>query len=241
MGSRQLVLEPRSGPPRPGAGAGAGAERDDSASWRSVALSAPSPARDAAGCRSHCRVGQVSSLAARADGSRRSAATARRCTSSRASGSAMASSSQGLQPGEEKTHILSVLSSSRLAAGALGGPAAYLLGFFRALRCAGGVAGSRACPAVFAALPAARRSNHYAGGADHCRRLSGQARPISQWVTGPPSACVTTAAGQHIAIRRTRARGERPGRPGSTWTTTEARATAGATTIKPAKGWFYVP
>ena len=95
-----------------------------------------------------------SSLAARADGSRRSAATARRCTSSRASGSAMASSSQGLQPGEEKTHILSVLSSSRLAAGALGGPAAYLRASCqRALRCAVGVAGSRACPAVFAALP----------------------------------------------------------------------------------------
>ena len=48
---------------------------------------------------------------------------------------------------------------------------------------------------------------------------------------------MTLAAGQHIAIRRTRARGERPGRPGSTWTTTGARATAGATTIKPAKGW----
>ena len=48
---------------------------------------------------------------------------------------------------------------------------------------------------------------------------------------------MTLAAGQHIAIRRTRARGECPGRPGATWTTTGARATAGATTIKPAKGW----
>jgi hypothetical protein len=39
----------------------------------------------------------------------------------------------------------------------------------------------------------------------------------------------------------TRVRGERPGQPGSTWTTTGARAAAGATTIKPAKGWFCAP
>ena len=58
-GSRQVVFEPRSGPPRPGAGAGAGAERDDPASWRSVAVSAPGPARDAAGYRSHCRADLV--------------------------------------------------------------------------------------------------------------------------------------------------------------------------------------
>ena len=152
-----------------------------------------------------------SSLAARADGSRRSAATARRCTSSRASGSAMASSSQGLQPGEEKTHILSVLSSSRLAAGALGGPAAYLLGFFRALRCAGGVAGSRACPAVFAALPAAWRSDHYAGGADYCTGASavrpGPDRSGLPALPGPPR---PWPPGQHIAIRRTRARASVP-------------------------------
>ena len=32
-------------------------------------------------------------------------------------------------------------------------------------------------------------------------------RPTSQWVAGPPGACVTMAAGQHIAIRRTRAPG----------------------------------
>ena len=185
----------------------------------------------------------LSSLAVRADGSRRSAATARRCTSSRASGSAMASSSQVCSREKRKTHILSVLSSSRLTAGAPGGPAAYLRASCqRALRCAVGVAGSRACPAVFAALPVARRSNHYAGGADYCTGASAVRRgPDRKWVTGPPRACVIMAAGQHIAIRRTRARGERPGRPGSTWTTTGARATAGATTIKPARGWFCVP
>jgi len=173
VGSRQLVLEPRSGPPRPGAGAGAGAERDDSASWRSVALSAPSPARDAAGCRSHCRVGLVSSLAVRADGSRRSAVTARRCTSSRASGSAMASSSQVCSREKRKTHILSVLSSSRLAAGALGGPAAYLRGFLstRIALCSRrrGQPGMSRC---LRGAPAARRSNHYAGCADYCTGAS---------------------------------------------------------------------
>ena len=171
-GSRQRMFEPRSGPPRPGRAPGqvlSGTVRP---------AGGPSPCQRLA--RRETRPDTVataesawsSSLAVRADGSRRSAATARRCTSSRASGSAMASSSQGLQPGEEKTHILSVLSSSRLAAGALGGPAAYLLGFFRALRCAAGDAGSRACPAVFAARPAARRSDHYAGGADYCTGAS---------------------------------------------------------------------
>ena len=134
-------------------------------------------------------------------------------------------------------------SSFRLAAGALAAPAAYLRGFFRALRCAAGVAGSRACPAVFAALPAAPRSNHYVGGADRCTGASAARRGPDR--SGLPAlqggACVSVAAGEHTATRRTRARGERPGRPGSTWTTTGARAAAGATTIKPAKGWFCAP
>ena len=244
MGSRQLVFEPRSGPPRPG--------RAPGRVLRGTIRPAGGPSPCQRLTRRETRPDTVvtaepawsSSLAARADGSRRSAATARRCTSSRASGSAMASSSLGLQPGEEKnphTQRPFFLPPGRQGPRR---PCSLFCGAScqRALRCAVGVAGSRACPAVFAALPAAPRSNHYAGGADYCTGASAvMARPRWQWVTGPPRACVTMAAGQHIAIRRTRARGERPGRPGSTWTTTEARATAGATTIKPAKGWFCVP
>jgi len=67
--------------------------------------------------------------------------------------------------------MLRVLSSSRPAAGALAASRLFA-GFFRALRCAVGVAGSRARPAVFAALPAARRSDHYAGAADCCTGAS---------------------------------------------------------------------
>jgi hypothetical protein len=53
-----------------------------------------------------------SSFAVWADGSWRSAATARRWTSSRASGSAIASSSQVRNRADRKTHMLSVPSSS---------------------------------------------------------------------------------------------------------------------------------
>ena len=58
-----------------------------------------------------------SSFAVRADLSWRSAATARRWTSSRASGSVMASSSQVRSRADRKTHMLSVPSSSRLEVG----------------------------------------------------------------------------------------------------------------------------
>ena len=58
-----------------------------------------------------------SSFAVRADGSWRSVATARRWTSSRASGSAMASSSQVRSRADRKAHILSVPSLPRLEAG----------------------------------------------------------------------------------------------------------------------------
>jgi hypothetical protein len=58
-----------------------------------------------------------SNFALRADGSWRSAATARRWTSSRASGSAMASSSHVRSRADRKTHMLSFPSSSRLEAG----------------------------------------------------------------------------------------------------------------------------
>ena len=81
-------------PARP-AGSGAGAERDDSASWRSVALSAPGPARDPPGYRSHCRVGLVKQ-SCRA-GRRVSAVSGHGETMNkqpRASGSTMARSSQ---------------------------------------------------------------------------------------------------------------------------------------------------
>lgn len=57
-----------------------------------------------------------SNFAVRVDGSWRPAATARRCTSSRASGNAMASSSQVRNRADRKTHMLSVPSSSRLEA-----------------------------------------------------------------------------------------------------------------------------
>src|SRR5690242_21190165 len=53
-----------------------------------------------------------SNFALRADGSWRSAATATRWTSSRASGSAMVSSSQVRSRADSKTHMLSVPSSS---------------------------------------------------------------------------------------------------------------------------------
>jgi len=55
-----------------------------------------------------------SNLALRADGSWRSAATATRWTSSRASGNAMASSSHVRNRADRKTHMLNVPSSSRL-------------------------------------------------------------------------------------------------------------------------------
>jgi hypothetical protein len=82
-----------------------------------------------------------SSFAVRADGTRRSAPTARRRTSSRASGSAMASSSQVRSRADRKTHMLSVPSSSRLEAAQ---PADGLRDFFTALSCTlGGVADSQ--------------------------------------------------------------------------------------------------
>jgi hypothetical protein len=137
VGSRQLVFEPRSGPPRPGAGAGTGVERDDSASWRSVALSAPGPARGAAGYRSHCRVGLVKqSCRAGRTGlggqrSRRDDAQAAGQAAARWPAAAWVCSRE-----KRKTHILSVLSSSRLAARALGGPAAYFAGLLVNAHCA---------------------------------------------------------------------------------------------------------
>jgi len=75
-------------------------------------VSARGPAREAPGHRGHCRVGLVEQFRRAADGSRRSAPTARRWTSSRASGSAMANSSQVRSRADRKTHMLSVLSSS---------------------------------------------------------------------------------------------------------------------------------
>jgi len=80
---------------------------------------------------------RLSSFAVRVDGSWRSVATARRWTSSRASGSAMASSSQIRSRADRKTHMLNVPSSASRKPGM----SQY----------------------VFAALPAARRANHRAG------------------------------------------------------------------------------
>ena len=127
-----------------------------------------------------------SSFAVRADGSWRSAATATPWTSNRASGSAMASSSQVRSRADRKTHMLSVPSStSRLKAGP------WLRGAdvqdFCRLSCASVVspvarsAHSRACLNVFAALPAARRANHHAGEAGP-RALQGDDHDIVQFL-----------------------------------------------------------
>ena len=107
-------------------------------------------------------------------------------TSNRASGSAMASSSQVRSRADRKTHMLSVPSStSRLKAGP------WLRGAdvqdFCRLSCASVVspvarpAHSRACLNVFAALPAARRANHHAGEAGP-RALQGDDHDIVQFL-----------------------------------------------------------
>jgi len=107
-----------------------------------------------------------SNLALRADGSWRAAATATRWTSSRASGNAMASSSQVRSRPDRKTHMLSVPSSSSRLETNPEPPGGQLAGPVTALSCASAAlsaarfAHSRACLIVFAALPATRLANH---------------------------------------------------------------------------------
>ena len=109
----------------------------------------------------------------RADASRRSAATARRWTSSRASGSAMASSSQVRSRADRKTHMLSILLLPTWSPPPKP-PGADLRDFLphRAVhQCrhrSQGWPHSRAWPISFAALPAARRTNHCGGEAGRC-------------------------------------------------------------------------
>ena len=141
-----------------------------------------------------------SSFALRADGSWRSAATARRWTSSRASGSAMASSSQVRSRADRKTHILSVPSSSRLETN----PADWRTPC-RIELCIRGVAGSQVgaqpgMSTVFAALPAARRANQLRR-RGWSSRAAGDKRDIRM-----PAPAATAASGR---LRRVGGRGRR--------------------------------
>ena len=129
-----------------------------------------------------------SNFALRVDGSWRSAATARRWTSSRASGSAMASSSQVRSRADRKTHMLSV--PSFFAWRPRPGRPAPMCGTSTALSCASvalltaRLAHSRACPIVFAGLPAARHANHYTREADPRALHGASVTSCSSWLPG---------------------------------------------------------
>src|SRR5436190_10073740 len=84
-------------------------------------VSAGGSGRGSLGHRGHCRVGLVEQFRRAGGGSRRSAATASRWTSSRASGSATASKSQVRSRADRKTHMFNLSSSGRLDAGPPGG------------------------------------------------------------------------------------------------------------------------
>ena len=152
-----------------------------------------------------------SSFAVRADGSCRSAAMATPWTSSRASGSAMASSSQVRSRADRKTHMLSVpSSSSRLEAGPWL-PGADVQDFCR-LSCASVVspvarqAHSRACLSCLRGLPAARRANRHAGEAGPARCRGMIMASCSSWLPGRmvirTSAFAATSSGVHSGPNR---------------------------------------